>query len=91
MNRDLTGFSVENFYQDMSGGVYGITGDVLGWVKVPHSVWWYGADTCPGWHSGPLSVANNGGIPNAGNVEKPGARRGNSGQGGESEFQLGGL
>ena len=31
------------------------TGDVVGWVQVPHSVWWYGADQCPGARSADAS------------------------------------
>jgi immune inhibitor A len=45
---DLTGRSLRKYYQDMSGGAYDITGDVVGWVKVPHSTWYYGTDLCPG-------------------------------------------
>ena len=45
---DFTGKSVKNYFQDMSGGQYEIEGDVVGWVQVPHSTWYYGADQCPG-------------------------------------------
>ncbi len=70
MLTDLTGISVRNYYHDMSGGSYDIAGDVVGWVQVPHSVWWYGADPCPGRQSSPhQDAAQNGGIPNAGNAD----------------------
>jgi immune inhibitor A len=62
---DFTGKSVNLFYNDMSGGIYSITGDIVGWVTAPHSAWWYGADPCPGARSG-ASVSHNGGIPGAG-------------------------
>jgi immune inhibitor A len=52
---DFTGKSVKNYYQDMSGGKYNINGDVIGWVSVPHSPWYYGADACPGARSAGLS------------------------------------
>ena len=42
---DFTGKSVANFYSDLSSGIYNITGDVIGWVSVPHSPMWY-AETC---------------------------------------------
>ncbi len=69
VDADLTGASVNSYYQDMSGGAYRLTADVVDWVQVPHSIWWYGADPCPGRFSFPsyASVAHNGGIPAAGN------------------------
>jgi len=66
VNEDYTGRSVRDYYEDISGGRYTITGDVVGWVKVPHSVWWYGADPAPGGRSG-VTTAHDGGIPGAGN------------------------
>ncbi|MFB3779227.1 MAG: M6 family metalloprotease domain-containing protein [Bryobacteraceae bacterium] len=51
VNEDLTGRSVSAYYQDMSGGTYRLIADVVGWVQVPHSIWWYGADQCPGRNS----------------------------------------
>lgn len=69
VNEDLRGLSVRSYYQDMSGGLYDITGEVVGWVKVPHSVVWYGADPCPGRRSAPHSEpGHNGGIPAAGSA-----------------------
>jgi immune inhibitor A len=65
VHEDFTGESVKNYYLDMSAGQYNVTGDVIGWVQVPHSTWWYGADPCPGRRSG-ASVSHNGAIPGAG-------------------------
>ena len=64
VNQKFSGKSVNNYYRDMSRNVYQITGDVVGWVQVPHSVWWYGADPCPGARSG--GTGHNGGVPGAG-------------------------
>ena len=61
---DFTGQSVKDYYQDMSGGTYEITGDVIGWVQVPHSTWYYDADECPGARSG--ASTRRGAIPGAG-------------------------
>lgn len=67
VDQDFTGQSVRQYYEDLSGGDYSITGDVIGWVQVPHSVWWYGADPAPGARSG-ASGGHNGGIPDAGDA-----------------------
>ena len=48
VNEDFTGKSVKEYFLDMSGGDYEIAGDVIGWVQVPHSTWYYDADQCPG-------------------------------------------
>jgi immune inhibitor A len=61
---DFTGQSVKQYYTDISSGVYTITGDIVGWVPVPHSTWYYGADQCPGARSG--EADNSGAIPGAG-------------------------
>lgn len=68
VDQDLTGATVHSYFQDMSGGAYGLTADVVGWVQVPHSIWWYGADPCPGRFSFSswASVRYDGGIPGAG-------------------------
>lgn len=67
MDADLRGISVRSYFRDMSLGAYDFTGEVVGWVRVPHSVAWYGADPCPGRRSAPHNEpAHNGGIPNAG-------------------------
>ena len=63
------GRSVRDFWEDMSGGRYTFSGDVVDWVEVPHSVWWYGADPCPGARSvgTNATIATSGAIPGAGN------------------------
>jgi immune inhibitor A len=69
VNVDFTGKSLKNYYSDLSSGVYTVTGDVVGWVSVPHSTQWYGTDTCPGARSAGASGAySDGGIPGAGNL-----------------------
>lgn len=50
------GQSVRDYYDDMSSGAYTITGDVVGWLGLPHSTWYYNADECPGPRSGPGTV-----------------------------------
>lgn len=62
---DYRGCSVRHYYEEQSRGAYTFSGTILGWVRVPHSVQWYGADPCPGRRSGAF-VAHNGGIPGAG-------------------------
>lgn len=52
VSSDFTGKSVRHYYEDMSGGAYTIAGDVVGWLQLPHSTWYYGADCCPGGRSG---------------------------------------
>ncbi len=64
MLEDFTGQSVRDYYLDTSDGTYEITGDVVGWLPLPHSTWWYGADECPGARSG--GGSNSGAIPGAG-------------------------
>ncbi len=43
---DISGFTLRNMYLEMSKGAYDLTGDVVGWVELPHSEGWYAADTC---------------------------------------------
>jgi immune inhibitor A len=43
---NLRGYTVRNHYREMSKGAYDITGEVAGWVQVPHSEAWYGAARC---------------------------------------------
>jgi len=62
---DFTGQSVADYYSDLSTEVYTVTGDIVGWLALPHSTWWYGADTCPGARSG--GGSSSGAIPGAGN------------------------
>lgn len=64
--QDLRGYSLRNFYWLESHGLYTVTGDVIGWVSVPHSLAWYGADKCPGARSG--GGQSSGAIPGAGNM-----------------------
>ncbi len=45
---DISGYTMRNMYLEMSHGAYGITGDVVDWVMLPHSEAWYAADTCEG-------------------------------------------
>ncbi len=67
VNEDFTGKSVKSYFEDLSAGQYHATGDVIGWLQLPHSTWWYGADKCPGNRSGMSSGAgSDGGIPGAG-------------------------
>jgi immune inhibitor A len=67
VHEDFTGKSVNHYFMDLSNGQYQITGDVIGWVQVPHSTWYYDADQCPGARSG-ASVQRGGMIPGAGNT-----------------------
>lgn len=67
VDADFTGKSVRNYYRDLSANRYDIVGDVVGWVKVTNSVWYYGADQIPGRRSGASSASHNGAIPGAGN------------------------
>ncbi len=66
--RSFLGKSVRDYYEDMSAGRYSFNGQVVGWLQVPHSVWWYGADQCPGARSAGSSslVFTGGAIPGAG-------------------------
>lgn len=40
--------SLRSYYETLSKGAYTITGDVVGWIPLPHSAAFYGADRCPG-------------------------------------------
>ena len=66
VNEDFTGKSVKNYFLDMSGGDYEIEGDVVGWLQLPHSTWYYGADKCPGARSAGSSSFASDTIPGAG-------------------------
>ncbi len=69
VNEDFTGQSVKDYFLDMSGGDYEITGDIVGWLQLPHSTWWYGADPCPGARSiSTQTLSWAGAIPGAGNT-----------------------
>ena len=70
VNEDFTGKSVQEYFQDLSGGQYNINGDVIGWLPLAHSTWWYGADRCPGNRSGMSSGGgSDSGIPGAGGTK----------------------
>ncbi|GAB3900847.1 immune inhibitor A domain-containing protein [Microbispora bryophytorum] len=43
---DLSGLTMKNMYEEMSKGAYTVTGQAVGWLKVPHSEAWYGAGKC---------------------------------------------
>lgn len=69
VDEDFRGLSVNDYYRDHSGGRYTIVADVVGWLAVPHSTWWYGADTCPGRRSGgSSSIASHSAVPGAGSA-----------------------
>lgn len=70
VNADFTGKSVRNYYRDFSSNRYDIVGDVVGWVRVTNSVWYYGADQIPGRRSGASSASHNGAIPGAGGARQ---------------------
>jgi immune inhibitor A len=67
VNLDFTGKSVSHYMEDMSGGKYTFNADIIGWLPLEHSIWWYGTDPAPGARSG-YSVSHHGGIPGAGNA-----------------------
>jgi immune inhibitor A len=69
VSEDLTGASLRDYYANMSRGAYQIDADVVGWVKVPHSIWWCGADPCPGRNSRLEGGPYHGGIPGAGSAK----------------------
>ena len=68
VHEDYTGKSARDYYEDLSGGAYTITGTVLGWVKVPNSVWYYGGDGLPGARSCSQRPAHQGAIPGGGDA-----------------------
>lgn len=68
VDEDFTGMSVRDYYEDLSGGAYTISGTVLGWVQVPHSIWHYGADGLPGARSCTQRPEHHGAIPGAGDA-----------------------
>ncbi len=70
VTQDFSGRSVNLYYRDASHGQYSIVGEVLGWLRVTNSVWWYGADQIPGRRSGANSASHNGGISGAGSARQ---------------------
>jgi immune inhibitor A len=63
---DLSGYSMRQYYEEQSKGMYTVEGDVIGWVQVPHSEAWYGADMCPGARSAGYSRIADGNFPDGG-------------------------
>jgi len=63
---DLRGYSLRQYYEEQSKGMYTVEGDVVGWVQVPHSEAWYGADMCPGARSAGYSALADGFFPDGG-------------------------
>lgn len=43
---DISGSTMKNMYEELSKGAYTVTGEAVGWIKVPHSEAWYGAGKC---------------------------------------------
>ncbi|WP_230879595.1 immune inhibitor A domain-containing protein [Planomonospora sp. ID67723] len=43
---DISGHTMKKMYEEMSKGAYTVTGEAIGWIKVPHSEAWYGAGRC---------------------------------------------
>jgi immune inhibitor A len=67
VNVSFMGQSVRDYYDDLSNGGYTVDGDVVGWLQLPHSTWWYGADECPGKRSPyDAGIQDSGAIPNTG-------------------------
>jgi M6 family metalloprotease-like protein len=66
VREDYNGYSVRDYYEDLSSGAYTITGSILGWLKVPNSVWYYGGDGLPGARSCPQRPDFMGAIPGGG-------------------------
>jgi len=60
---DLHGSSMRTYFEEQSKGMYTVEGDVLGWLQVPHSEAWYGADYCPGGRSAGYSPIADGAFP----------------------------
>lgn len=63
---DLRGYSMRKYFEEQSRGLYTVEGDVIGWVQVPHSEAWYGADACPGARSAGYSGLADGYFPDGG-------------------------
>ncbi len=40
--------SMRIYYETLSNGMYSVSGEIIGWIPLPHSMPWYGADPCPG-------------------------------------------
>jgi immune inhibitor A len=68
VDQDAAGNSVAAYYRDASLGALGVEVEVVGWLQVPHSLYWYGADPCPGRLSGSPSMEDQGAIPGSGGI-----------------------
>ena len=68
VSESFIGQSVNNYYKDLSDGTYEIEGDVIGWLPIDHSTWYYDADECPGARSTSTSGVGRGWIPEGGNT-----------------------
>lgn len=67
---DFTGKSVNQYYEDLSNGIYHIKGDVIGWLPLNHSTYYYDADECPGARSTSARPQRGGMIPGAGTPQQ---------------------
>jgi immune inhibitor A len=45
---DISGYTLNSYYEENSNGLYNLTGTVVNWLTLPHSEAWYGADSCAG-------------------------------------------
>jgi len=63
---DLRGLSMRQYFEEQSKGMYTLDGDVVGWVQVPHSQAYYGADACPGGRTSGYSSVADGFFPGGG-------------------------
>jgi immune inhibitor A len=45
---DISGYTLRNYFEENSSGLYDLTGTVVNWLELPHSEGWYGADSCAG-------------------------------------------
>ncbi|GLW96839.1 protease [Microtetraspora sp. NBRC 16547] len=43
---DISRSTMKNMYEELSKGAYTVSGEAVGWIKVPHSEAWYGAGKC---------------------------------------------
>ncbi len=66
VNFDFTGYSMHDYYNEQSNGVFTVTGVISGWLQVPHSTAWYGMDACGGARTEGFSSYADGHFPNGG-------------------------
>jgi immune inhibitor A len=53
--------SMKQFYEQQSGGTYSVKGNAFGWLKVPGTAKYYGADSASGGHDNVVDANNKGG------------------------------